>query len=122
MSNELMKRYKGLRKADPKADFEELKAPLRDALRKALPPFPEAMIEEVWQYFIFPAQNQDDLEKASDFVEFCHDNLELDRSLLEEEDWLFIRDIVNMFALDLDLDFVSFVMTVIVNKGLISKT
>ena len=120
--NELIRQVKQLRKKNPEVSFEDMKKPLYQTLERVLPPFPEAMVEEAWQYFILPAGNFDDLERAADFVDFCHDNLELDRSVLTEEDWLFIRDLVNMFAQELELDFISFVMGVILDKGLISKT
>jgi len=122
MTNEFMRQYRHIKKKNPQAGFEEIKPELREVLDRSLPPFPEAMVEEAWLYFLQPLTEPDELEKAADFVDFCNSNLEVDQSVLEENDWLFIRDLVNMFAMELDLDFVSEVMTVMVDKGWISKT
>ncbi|MDA3850778.1 MAG: hypothetical protein PF447_05855 [Spirochaetaceae bacterium] len=121
MSNEFVKQYKALRKKNPQEEFENLKEPLKESLERALPPFPEAMVQEFWQYFMEDAEKEEDLEKAADLVDFCNDSLEVQRSVLEEGDWLFIRDTVNLFAMDLELEFVTYVMQVILAKGLIRK-
>lgn len=122
MTNEFLRQYRHLKKKNPQAGFDEIKPELREILDRSLPPFPEAMVEEAWLYFIKPAEQADDLEKAADFVDFCNNNLEVDQSVLQEDDWLFIRDLVNMFGQELELDFISDVMTVMVDKGWIEKT
>jgi len=122
MSNEFMRHYRQLKKKKPDTPLEDLKKDLYSILDRSLPPMPEALVEEAFQYFIVPVQTEDELEKAADLVDFFHDTLEVEKSVLEEVDWLFIRDLVNMFALDLDLDFISYVMEVMVSQGWIHKT
>lgn len=78
---------------------------------------PESMIEELVNNFAPSEEPFDEaIEKMADIVDLFDETLP-DNNVLEENDWILIRDLVNGYAADMDMDTVTYIMAMIVEQG-----
>jgi hypothetical protein len=58
-----------------------------------------------------------DIEMLSDMVDLFHLDYNNDYNSLALEDWVFIKDLVNVWALEMDMDTVTYIMQQVVDSG-----
>ena len=116
-SNEFNRSCKHLRKKYQYECTEEFLKELEELFKKALG-LPEDFSSELMDY-CYPGSEVDDkyFDKLADMVDIF--NMEYDENVdtLEKEDWIYLKDLVNSWALDMDMDLVTYVMQLVVSAG-----
>ncbi len=116
-SNEFNRSCKHLRKKYNYECTEDFMKELEDLFIRALGQ-PDEFSSELLDY-CFPGCQTDDkyFDKLADMVDIF--NLDYDETVdrLEEEDWTYLKDLVNSWALDMDMDVVTYVMQLVVSAG-----
>jgi len=104
--------------------ISETESRLYEAFIKSLPNLPKGMEIELADYFFQPmGLGIEDfypmLETAAAFSEIFWEEYNEDEAALSDDDWRFIRDVVNDYALNLTDDFLFYVMEIITRKKLL---
>jgi hypothetical protein len=86
---------------------------------------PEAMVDDLFEYFHDKnaplLQSNDTLGQYSNrmgsIIDLFLSNYDHETDLVSREDWEFVRETIDVFAVDMDMDTVNYVMSIIVEKG-----
>lgn len=120
MGGEIGKGYRRISKKNG-ADREKCKSETYEFILSSFRMIPEEMAKEVANYFLSNYDEyKDAINKLDDVFDLFMGTELADESYLNDNDWLFIKDLVNEFAgsEQIAFDVVSDVMTIIVDKGL----
>ncbi len=114
--------YRGIKKIkksyynDKSIDFEK---DIKELLYKNVP-IAESILEDLYYKYCSGSENVFDSAKSlSDVVELFNCDYDEVNDPLKEEDWIYVRNIVNASADELDMDTVTYIMRLIVEKGYI---
>ena len=116
MDGDLSRAWKRLKKKNGWDDTEGIAAELREMMIR-FAPVPPGMAEELADFFIPEPVDENVIYKAEEILELLSGTWVPENSVLEEDDWKFLKDQVNAWALEMDMDIVTDVMKVVVNRG-----
>ncbi|MCK5249544.1 MAG: hypothetical protein KAJ98_06235, partial [Spirochaetaceae bacterium] len=108
--------WKRLKKINGWDDTEGITAELREMMIR-FAPVPPGMAEELADFFIPEPVDENVIYKTEEILELLSGTWVPENSALEEEDWKFLTEQVNAWALEMDMDIVTDVMKVVVNRG-----
>lgn len=117
MNNEFDRQYRRISKKH-QGDFTAMEEDLMEALTSSLRKFPEDMRAEFVTYF-FDDLKEDDVARMLDLVDLHDEELDGDKTVLTMGDWTLIKNLVNSYAEDLDLEWVTYLMQFILDKGVL---
>ena len=99
---------------------EQASSELRSSFQRAMPRFPEEMLEELYDYATDQSDGMQDHERGigllADIVEVAHCDYEDDTGTLTQEDWTSIAGLFSDFAVDLDMTVVTYVMSAAIDR------
>ena len=78
---------------------------------------PAPMAEETAAYFLGGGIDDEALYKSDEVLELFDGSWRPEGSILDNDDWDFLRDLVNVWAGELDMDVVTSVMRAVVDRG-----
>ncbi len=116
MDGDLSRAWKRLKKINGWDDTEGITAELREMMIR-FAPVPPGMAEELADFFIPEPVDENVIYKTEEILELLSGTWVPENSALEEEDWKFLTEQVNAWALEMDMDIVTDVMKVVVNRG-----
>lgn len=87
------------------------------ALMKSRLPVPDIMAEDLAEYVLEIEDPDRSMNVAVDICDLFNDNLDPANTVLEPDDWVFIRDQTNASADEMDLDIVTTVMQLALDNG-----
>jgi len=120
-TNEFGRSCKQLRKKYNFETTEEFLDELRELFIKSIGENEDFSLE-LMDYCMSPGAVEDqDVEKLSDMVDLFHLNYDDGYNQLGLEDWVYLKDLVNVWALEMDMDTVTYVMQLVVDAGVFSK-
>ncbi|QEN07851.1 hypothetical protein EXM22_07545 [Oceanispirochaeta crateris] len=73
---------------------------------------------ELFEYCV-PSEAVEDknIEKLSDMIDLFLLDYNSEFNHLVEADWIFLKDLINVWALDMDMDTVSYIMQLVLDAG-----
>ena len=95
-------------------------ADLRETMVR-LAPIPQDMAEEMADFFLTEPVDEEILYKSEEVLEVLTGDWRPADSALTDDDWDFLRELVNAWAPELDMDVVTDVMKLIVDRGDFSR-
>ena len=116
MEGDLARSWKRLKKKYGWDDTEGVDAELRDTMAK-FAPVPRDMGEELAGFFLTSPVDEEKIWKSEEILELLAGTWEPSGSALADEDWDYIRDLINAWAVELDMTIVTDVMRVVVDRG-----
>ena len=116
MDGDLSRAWKRLKKINGWDDTEGITAELREMMIR-FAPVPPGMAEELADFFIPEPVDENVIYKTEEILELLSGTWVPENSALEEDDWKFLTEQVNAWALEMDMDIVTDVMKVVVNRG-----
>jgi len=102
------------------ADPQSTQAEMQRAFSAAAPPVPDAMSEEIFEYFFQRAPEGDTQAAAAllgDVADLLGAEYDEQADPLAPEDWEFMKEVVSEYAAELDMDLVNYVMKLVVAHG-----
>ena len=116
MEGDLTRAWKRLKKRRGWEDTAGITADIRQTMVR-LAPVPKDMAEEMADFFVTEPVDEEAIYKSEEILEvLTGDWISVD-SALTDDDWDFLRDLVNAWASELDMSVVTDVMRVIVDRG-----
>lgn len=116
MNGDLSRAYRRLKKKNGWEDSGKITSEMKAAMRK-LSPVPEAMAEELADFYLQDPVTADALNKSEEILELLNGTWGAENSILESDDWDFLKEQVNAWAIDMDMDVVTNVMKAVVSNG-----
>ena len=116
MNGDLSRAYRRLKKKNGWEDTRKITSEMKAAMRK-LSPVPEAMAEELADFYLQDPVTADALNKSEEILELLNGTWGAENSILESDDWDFLKEQVNAWAIDMDMDVVTNVMKAVVSNG-----
>lgn len=116
MEGDLARVWKRLKKKYGWDDTERVDSELRENMVR-FAPVPQDMGEELAGFYLASPVDEEKIWKSEEILELLAGTWEPSGSALEEDDWDFLKDLVNAWALELDMDVVTDVMRVVVDRG-----
>jgi hypothetical protein len=117
MNGELERAYRRIKKKAGWDNPERIIAELRETMVK-MSPVPAQMAIEAAQYFIDDIQDDSFIYRAQEVMELFNGDPQLQKkSMLSASDWNFIRELVDEWAAEMDMDIVTGIMTAAVDNG-----
>ena len=116
MEGELTRVWRRIKKRRGWEDSAGIAADLQESMAK-FSPVPPDMADELADYFIGDPVDEQTVYKCEEVLELLSGSWKDQESALNHEDWIFIRDLVNLWAIELDMDIVTAVMQAVVDKG-----
>ncbi len=110
----LRKKYKGMIGNEESRDFR------RDLLEAFLLSLGEneEMGRELFDYCTrLDLMEKLQVEKLADMLDLFHQNYDSSCNQLNDEDWVFVKELVNGFAEEMDMDNLTYVMQQVVEAG-----
>ncbi len=121
MEGDLSRAWKRLKKNIGWDDKESIAAELRETMIR-FAPVPADLAEELADFFITEPVDSDVVYKSEEILELLSGTWAPENSVLEEDDWNFLKEQVNAWALEMDMDIVTDIMRAVVNRGGFSET
>ncbi len=119
-TNEFGRSCKQLRKKYNFETTDDFLSDLRELFIKSIGEHEDFCLE-LMDYCLSPGDVEDkDIEKLSDMVDLFHLNYNDGYNQLDQDDWVFLKDLVNVWALEMDMDTVTYVMQLVVDAGVFS--
>ena len=124
-SERFLGRLSKLRKEHRNASHDEQVELVRPAFTGTLPPLPGSMVDEVFDLFAERIVERhgtdgvffDDARYLADVADLLSGQYDEQNDPLERDDWSVVGDVVNDYALDLDMGLVTYVMKLVVDHG-----
>jgi hypothetical protein len=116
MEGDLLRAWKRLKKKHGWDDTENITAEIR-AMMIRIASVPLGMAEEMADFYLPEPVDEDAIYKSEEILELLAGSWVPDNSILEDDDWDFIREQINAWALDMDMDVVTDVMKAVVENG-----
>lgn len=120
MDGDLSRAWKRLKKKKGWDDAEGIASEIRKLMIR-FAPVPPGMADELADFFLPDPVDENVIFKAEEILELLAGSWAPEDSVLEEDDWIFLKEQVNAWALDMDMDIVTDVMKVVVERGGFSK-
>ncbi len=116
MNGDLSRAYKRLKKKNGWDNSEAIAAELRETMMR-LAPVPMGMAEEMADFYLGKPLDDDVVFKSDEILELLSGTWSSENSLMEIDDWDFLKEQVNAWALEMDMDVVTDVMKAVVSYG-----
>ena len=118
MDGDLSRAWKRLKKKKGWDDAEGIASELRELMIR-FAPVPPGMAEELADFYLPVPVDEDAVYKSEEILELLAGTWVPEDSMLEEDDWNFLKEQVNAWAPDMDMDIaiVTDVMKVVVERG-----
>ncbi len=116
MNGDLARAWKRLKKKYGWDDTENVDAELREDLIRFVP-VPRAMGEELAEFYLASPIDEDRVWKAEEILELLVGTWSAQSSTLTEDDWEYLKEQINIWAMDIDMDIVTGVMRAVVERG-----
>lgn len=114
MNGDLSRAWKRLKKKNGWDDAEGIALELRETMIR-LSPVPTAMAEEMAAFYLFNPVDADAVYKSEEILELLCGTWVPENSVLETDDWDFLKEQINAWALEMDMDVVTDVMKAVVS-------
>ena len=117
MDGELSRAYRRIKKSRGWNNPLEISKDLKTEMVRLLPLSP-LMAEDIAVFFISAAPDDNSVYRAQEVLELFDGSWERGAdSLLTENDWEYIRDSIDEWAAEMDMEIVTFIMRIIVESG-----
>lgn len=116
MEGDLLRAWKRLRKKYGWDDRENITAEIREMMVR-IAAVPSGMAEEMAEFYLPEPVDEDAVFKSEEILELLSGSWTSENSVLEDDDWDFLREQVNAWALEMDMDVVTDVMQAVVENG-----
>lgn len=116
MSGDLFRAWKRSKKNRGWKSYESIAADVREVMVHLIPA-PRDMAKEIANYFITLPFGEDVLYRAEEIINLFTGQWSMENSLLSDGDWDFIKEMINAWALETDMDIVTDVMRSAVESG-----
>ncbi|PIE05180.1 MAG: hypothetical protein CSA76_00385 [Spirochaetales bacterium] len=116
MDGDLLRAWKRLKKKHGWNNTEAIDSDLRQAMVRILG-LPEDFGEELADYFLPSPAGEEELYRSEEVMELFGGTWKPQESALNIDDWEFLRDLVNAWARELDMDTVTELMRHILDNG-----
>ncbi len=116
MNGDHSRAYKRLKKKNGWDNSEATAAELRETMIR-LAPVPLGMAEELADFYLGNPLGADAVLKSDEILELLGGTWAPEDSLMEIDDWEFLKEQVNAWALEMDMDIVTDVMKFVVSYG-----
>ena len=116
MEGELTRVWKRARKKYGRDAQEEIAGSIRHVIVKHFP-IPNEMAEEIAEYYLEQEIDYCLVEKLDEIQELMNDRWLPEESALGGDDWDFLKDLINDWALEIDMELVNRIMKIVVEKG-----
>ncbi len=116
MNGDLSRAYKRLMKKNGWDNSGATAVELRETMIR-LSPVPLGMAEEMADFYLNDPMDADTVYKSDEILELLSGTWAPENSLLESDDWDFLKEQVNAWALEMDMDVVTDVMKAVVSYG-----
>lgn len=118
MNNEFLRQYKRIAKAHS-GDIYRMLPDLNDTLVRLLSPMPEEMALELADYFLKEEDFEERIQRCADLVDLYGEDIDINESVLSRDDWLFIKELVNSYGGELDMDWVAYFMQFVIDMDIL---
>lgn len=116
MEGDLLRAWKRLKKKYGWDDRENITAEIREMMVR-IATVPLGMAEEMAEFYLPEPVDEDAVFKSEEILELLSGSWTSENSVLEDDDWDFLREQVNAWALEMDMDVVTDVMQAVVENG-----
>ncbi len=116
MHGDLLRAWKRLKKKHGWDNPEAIDSDLRETMAGILP-VPQDMGEELAHYFLGSPVDEERLCRSEEVLELFDGTWQERESALSRADWNFLRDLVNLWAVELDMGLVTELMRHILEQG-----
>jgi len=116
MNGDLSRAYKRLKKKNGWDDVEVTAKELRETMIR-LSPVPAGMAEEMADFYLNDPVDSDAVYRAEEILELLSGSWIPEGSILKIDDWDFLKEQVNAWAMEMDMDVVTDVMKAVVSNG-----
>lgn len=116
MDGDLYRAWKRLKKKRGWDDSDGIAAELREMMVR-FSPVPAGMAEEMADFYLPVPVDEDAVFKSEEVLELLSGTWVPQNSVLEDDDWDFLKEQVNAWAMELDMDVVTDVMKAVVEQG-----
>ncbi|MCG8453763.1 MAG: hypothetical protein MI717_11330 [Spirochaetales bacterium] len=116
MNGNLHRDWKRIRKARGYEDEQGIAEELREVFVQ-MAPLPQDMGEELALRFLSEPVDDEVLYRTEEVLEVLDGQWTAQDSALRDDDWAYLRDLVDSWATELDMDVVTSVMRVVVERG-----
>ncbi len=118
MNNEFLRQYKRISKTC-QGRLEEREGELREALVRLLGGFPRDMALEGADYFLRGESWEEEVQKGADLLDLHNEEFDAPSSVFDREDWAFLKELVNSYADELDMDWLTYFMQFLLDRSLL---
>ncbi len=118
MNNEFLRQYKRIGKACG-WDFSGKEGELKEVLVHLTGKFPEDMSWEIAENILAGENLELEVQKGVDIQDLHNGELNESQSVLTEKDWQFLKEIVNVYAAELDMEWVTYFMQILLDREII---
>jgi hypothetical protein len=116
MDGDLARAWKRIKKRRGWDDSAGIAADLRDVMIRCSP-IPHDMAEEIAAFFLDEPIDEESVYKSQEILEILEGTWISRDSALTDDDWDFLKEQVNAWALDMDMGIVTGVMKLVVDRG-----
>jgi len=116
MNGDLSRAYKRLKKKNGWDDTDRTAKELKETMIR-LSPVPAGMAEEMADFYLNDPIDSDAVYRAEEILELLTGSWIPEDSKLGIDDWDFLKEQVNAWAVEMDMDVVTDVMRAVVSNG-----
>ncbi len=116
MEGDLVRAWKRSKKKHGWDNDEDIGADMRETLARCAP-VPRSMAEELAAYFFPGPIDEESVYRSEELLEILTGVWAAEASALTDEDWEFLKELVNEWAVEMDMGIVTDIMKVIVERG-----
>jgi len=118
-SDRFNSRLKKLKKSDPERSDEKYKNQIKETLFQNLGFLSSEMQEDIFFYFSEKIEKASELQDIlSVIIDIYHEDYDPEERLLSAADWEYIKEITSEFGIELEEKLLTYVMSLILDKGL----
>jgi len=118
MNNEFLRQYKRISKSC-QGQLDQKGDELREILARLMNRFPAGMAREGAEFFLKGEAWDGEVQKGADLIDLHNEELNGESCTFDREDWVFIKELVNSYADDLDMDWLTYSMQFFLDMGII---
>jgi 5'-deoxynucleotidase YfbR-like HD superfamily hydrolase len=118
MNNEFLRQYKRVSKKHS-GELSKMIPDLKELFSSLLKDFPSDMVFDLIEKFIKDDSSENDIQRAADIIDLYNEELDGENSDLSLEDWFYLKELVNSYAEDLDIEWVAYVMQLLLDKNIL---
>jgi hypothetical protein len=116
MEGDLLRAWKRLKKKYGWDDRENITTEIRELMVRIMS-VPPGMAEELADFYLPEPVGEENIYKSEEILELLWGAWVPENSVLAGDDWDFLKEQVNAWALEMDMDIVTDVMRAVVENG-----